>query len=88
MWARGIHWRVDWVGPKGGLDSVVKRKIPSLPRESNPRTPIVQPAAQRYTDWAIKALKVFIVSEVILNQGRPKGLIPEIQDMHNLCGYF
>jgi hypothetical protein len=22
-------------------------------RESNPRTPIVQPVAQRYTDWAI-----------------------------------
>jgi hypothetical protein len=25
-------------------------------RESNPRTPIVQPVAQRYTDWAITAL--------------------------------
>jgi hypothetical protein len=24
-------------------------------RESNPRTPIVQPAAQRYTDWTITA---------------------------------
>jgi hypothetical protein len=35
---------------------VVKRKIPSPRRESNPRTPIVQPVAQRYTDWAITAL--------------------------------
>jgi hypothetical protein len=26
-------------------------------RESNPRTPIVQPVAQRYTGWAITALK-------------------------------
>jgi hypothetical protein len=25
-------------------------------RESNPRTPIVQPVAQHYTDWAITAL--------------------------------
>jgi hypothetical protein len=25
-------------------------------RESNPRTPIVQHVAQRYTDWAITAL--------------------------------
>jgi hypothetical protein len=30
--------------------------IPNPRRESNPRTPIVQPVAQRYTDWAITAL--------------------------------
>jgi hypothetical protein len=30
--------------------AVVKRKIHSPHRESNPRTPIVQPVAQRYTD--------------------------------------
>jgi hypothetical protein len=29
------------------LDVVVKRKIPCPRRESNPRTPIVQPVAQR-----------------------------------------
>jgi hypothetical protein len=34
------------VGPRAILDAVVKRKIPSLRRESNPRTPIVQPVAQ------------------------------------------
>jgi hypothetical protein len=28
------------VGPRAVLDAVVKRKIPSLRRESNPRTPI------------------------------------------------
>jgi hypothetical protein len=38
-----------------GLGAVVKRKIPSPRRESNPRTPIVQPVAQRYTDWTITA---------------------------------
>jgi hypothetical protein len=32
------------------MDAMVKRKIPSHRRESNPRTPIVQPIAQRYTD--------------------------------------
>jgi hypothetical protein len=36
------------VGPRAVLDAVVKRKISSLRRESNPRTPIVQPVAQRY----------------------------------------
>jgi hypothetical protein len=32
------------------LDALVKRKIPSLRRESNPRTPIVQTVVQRYAD--------------------------------------
>jgi hypothetical protein len=32
------------------LDAVVKRKIPSPCRELNPRTPNVEPVAQRYTD--------------------------------------
>jgi len=40
------------VGPRAILDAMVKRKIPSTRRESNPRTPIVQPIAQRYTDTA------------------------------------
>jgi hypothetical protein len=31
-----------------GLDAVVKRKIPNPLRESNRRSPIVQPLAQRY----------------------------------------
>jgi hypothetical protein len=48
--APGTHWIGGWVGSRAVLDAVVKRKIPSLCRESNPRTPIVQPAAQRYTD--------------------------------------
>jgi hypothetical protein len=41
--APGIHW----IGAV--LDAVVKRKIPSPRREPNPRTPIVQHVAQRYT---------------------------------------
>jgi hypothetical protein len=44
------------VGPGAILGAVVKRKIPSPCRESNPRTPIIQPVAQRYTDCATTAL--------------------------------
>jgi hypothetical protein len=44
----GTHWIGGWVGPRAVLDAVVKRKLPSPHRESNPRTPIVQPVAQRY----------------------------------------
>jgi hypothetical protein len=40
--APGTHWIGGWVGPRAVLDAVVKRTIPSLRRESNPRTPIVQ----------------------------------------------
>jgi hypothetical protein len=53
--APGAHWIGGWVGPRAILDAVVKRKIPSSRRESNPRTPIVQPVAQHYTNWAITA---------------------------------
>jgi hypothetical protein len=52
----GTHWIGGWIGSRAVLDAVVKRKIPSPRRESNPRTPIVQPVAQRYTDWAITPL--------------------------------
>jgi hypothetical protein len=38
------------VGPRAVLDVVVKRKIPRPRRESNLRTPIIQPIAQRYTE--------------------------------------
>jgi hypothetical protein len=48
--APSTHWIGGWVGPRDVLDAVVKRKIPSPRRESNPRTPVVQPVAQRYSD--------------------------------------
>jgi hypothetical protein len=48
--ADGTHWIGGWVGPRTVLDTVVKRKIPSPRRESNPRIPIIRPVAQRYTD--------------------------------------
>jgi hypothetical protein len=48
--APGTHWIRGGVGPRAVLDAVVKRKHPNPRRESNPRTPVVQPVAQRYTD--------------------------------------
>jgi hypothetical protein len=48
------------VGPRAVLDAVVVRKIPSPLRESNPRTPIVQSVAQRYTDGRIIFKKILI----------------------------
>jgi hypothetical protein len=41
----GTHWIGGWFGPRVVLEAVVK-KIASPLRESNPRTPIVQPVAQ------------------------------------------
>jgi len=46
--APGTHWIGGWVGPTAVLDVGVKRKIPSLCQEYNPRTLIIQPLAQRY----------------------------------------
>jgi hypothetical protein len=45
------------VSPRAVLDKVVERKIPRSRRESNPRTPIVQPVAQRYTNRTIMVLE-------------------------------
>jgi hypothetical protein len=47
--APGTHLIGGWVSPRAFLDVVVKRKISSPRRESNSKTPIVQPVAQRYT---------------------------------------
>jgi hypothetical protein len=33
-------------------------------RESNPRTPIIQPVAQRYADWAITALTLNVTENI------------------------
>jgi hypothetical protein len=44
-------------GTRAVLDAVATRKITNPRRESNPITPIVQPVAQRYTDWADTALQ-------------------------------
>jgi hypothetical protein len=52
-----VHWIGGWVVPRAVLDAVVKRKILSPHRETNPRTLNVQPVAQRYTDCAITALE-------------------------------
>jgi hypothetical protein len=54
--ASNTHLIAGSVGPRAVLDAVVRRKIPSSRRQSNPRTPIVQPVARHYTDWAITAL--------------------------------
>jgi hypothetical protein len=62
--ALGTHWIGSWVGPRVVLDAVVKRKIPSPCRESNLRTPIVQPVAQRYTDWAITAVTWTVYTKI------------------------
>jgi hypothetical protein len=57
------------VGPRSVLDAVVKRKTLSTRQESNPRTPIVQPVVQRYTDWAIMDL---VLSNVATRELRDK----------------
>jgi hypothetical protein len=43
-------------GPQSRSEHGGEEKNSQPRRESNPRTPIVQPIAQRYTDWAITAL--------------------------------
>jgi hypothetical protein len=35
--APGTHWRGGWMGPRAGLDAVVKKKIPSPRRDLKKR---------------------------------------------------
>jgi hypothetical protein len=65
--APGTHWLGGWVGPRTVLDAVMKKKIPSPRWQSNPRTPIVQPVAQRYTGWAMTAFNAMFISKQILS---------------------
>jgi hypothetical protein len=58
-------WIGGWVGSSAFLDAVVKRKIPSPCRESNPRTPITQPVVHRYTDWAIMETHVIFAPKLV-----------------------
>jgi hypothetical protein len=48
--APSTYWIGGWVDPRAVLDAAVQRKIPNPRRESNPRTPIVQPVAQWCTE--------------------------------------
>jgi hypothetical protein len=50
------HWIGGRVGLRAVLNAVEKKKIPTPRRESKPRSPIVQPVAQSYTDWATTAV--------------------------------
>jgi hypothetical protein len=66
------HWIGDGVGPRTVLDAMVKRKIPSPRRESNPRTPIVQPIAQRYTELSRLSIITGVGKVIHLNIVPPK----------------
>jgi hypothetical protein len=48
----GIHWIGGWVGPRAGLDDVEKGKFLTL-QVLELRPLVVQPVANRYTDYAI-----------------------------------
>jgi hypothetical protein len=65
--ALGTHWIGGWVGPRAVLDAVVKRKIPSPLRESNPRTPIVQLVAQCCTGIFIISINFYVPEPNELN---------------------
>jgi hypothetical protein len=55
------------VGSRAVLDAVVKREISSSSRESNPGPSIVQPIAQRYTDY-IRVVVFLTVVQIFVFQ--------------------
>jgi hypothetical protein len=61
----GTDWIGGFVGPRAVLEALVKRKIRNPRHESNPRTPLIQPVAQRYTVVAIRAAAAIIIVVVL-----------------------
>jgi hypothetical protein len=53
------------MGPRAVLDVVVKRKIPSLCQELNPRTLIVQPIAQHQKSMEMRIIKVVCAASIM-----------------------
>jgi hypothetical protein len=51
------HWIGVWVGTRAGLDAMMKRKILSPRRKSNPQISIVQPAASALDGGEWSALR-------------------------------
>jgi hypothetical protein len=51
----GTHFIGGWVDPRAGLDDMEKWKFFILPGLELPLPLVVQPVANRYTDWAIPA---------------------------------
>jgi hypothetical protein len=58
------------VGPRAVLDAVVKRKIPSPRRESNPRTPMVQPIAEDKSQTAVYKLSQTVEKNNVKNSSK------------------
>jgi hypothetical protein len=59
----GTHWTGGWVGPRTGLDAVVKRKIPC--QDSNPRSSSY--TAEFNTNFAYSKLKNIMKNIVLKN---------------------
>jgi hypothetical protein len=60
--APGTHWIAGWVDPRAGLDDW--RSKNSWPhRDSNSDPSVVQPAASRYTDYAIRPFLNLMIND-------------------------
>jgi hypothetical protein len=72
-----------WVGPRAGLNTVSKIKIPSPRRESKPDHPIVQRVASRYTD---SNNYLFIIHDHITERlGSEVGMPASYSGRHVFC---
>jgi hypothetical protein len=72
--APGIHWIGGLVGPRTGLDTMEKRKIPSPCRDSNPRSSSPQPSAIPLSYPG--SLRSILMSSSHQCLGLPSGLLP------------
>jgi hypothetical protein len=58
--APGTHWTGGWVGPRGGMDNVDKRKISWPCRKSNPGRPASNPSLYQLSYPDSLEVKLFL----------------------------
>jgi hypothetical protein len=82
--APGTHWIRGWVGPRSGLDAVMKRKFPSPCRDSNP--PIIQFIVQRCTTELSGSLDCKVILKWIFNRYDVKMWTGSVSEWSLLAG--
>jgi hypothetical protein len=65
--APGTQWTGGWVGPRAGLDTLSKRKLPSPRPGYEPGHPIFQPIVNRY-------IQSYSVSSLNDESGKQEGV--------------
>jgi hypothetical protein len=76
----GTHWIGGSMGPRAGLDTVFKWKIPSFSPDSKTEHPTFQPIISRYSDWPVYGSELMTLELTV----RWAEIQPAESNVHNI----